>query len=88
MTPSQKAERTPENIQKTENIKTSTVIFIPSTRGGLLASMLKEKEDGLVRMTRFRVKIQEAGGTKLAAMSCPRIAPRAETIMVKMKYRV
>ena len=30
--------------------------------------MLKEKEDGLVRMTRFRVKIQEAGGTKLAAM--------------------
>ena len=33
-----------------------------------MSSMLKEKEDGLVRMTRFRVKIQEAGGTKLAAM--------------------
>ena len=61
-----KAGKTSEKTQKTENIKTSTVMFIPSTRGGLLTSKLKE--DGLVRMTRFRVKIQEAGGTKLAAM--------------------
>jgi hypothetical protein len=30
--------------------------------------MMKESEDGLVKMTKFRVKIQESGGTKLANM--------------------
>ena len=49
-------------------VKTSTVMFIPSSKGGLLAKMMKDNEDGLAEMTRFRVKIQEAGGTKLARM--------------------
>jgi hypothetical protein len=50
------------------NIKTSTVMFIPSSRGRILTSMLREKEDEMVRITRFRVKFQEAGGVKLARM--------------------
>ena len=43
-------------------------MFIPSSKGGILTSLMKEKEESLVKMTRFRVKIQEAGGTKLANM--------------------
>ena len=43
-------------------------MFAPSSKGELLTSMMKESEDGLVKMTKFRMKIQEAGGTKLANM--------------------
>ena len=55
-------------------IKTSTVMFIPSIKGGTLRSKLREKEDEMVRITRFRVKIQEAGGVKLAKMFSTELA--------------
>ena len=49
----------------TRGVKTSTVMFVPSSKVGTLISMLKEREDTMVRMTKFRVKFQEAGGVKL-----------------------
>ena len=51
-----------------ERIETTTVVFVPPTRGGKLAKMLKEKEDDLANITKFRVRYQEAGGTKLGLM--------------------
>ena len=47
-------------------IETTTVMFIPSTRGGLLTKMMRERECELSRITKFRVKMQESGGIKLA----------------------
>ena len=49
-------------------VKTTTVMFVPSSKGGLLIRMMKEREDVLVEMTRFRIKMQEAGGVKLKNM--------------------
>ena len=47
---------------------TSTVMFIPSTRGGKLTAMMKENEEKMASMTKFKVKYQEAGGMKLAML--------------------
>ena len=44
----------------------ATVVFVPSTRGGILINSLKEEEDRMAEMTGFRVKFQEAGGSILA----------------------
>ena len=49
-------------------METTTVIFVPATRGGKLTDMLKEKEDELARIIKFRVRYQEAGGTKLGLL--------------------
>ena len=51
-----------------ERVETTTVIFVPATRGGKLTEMLNEKEDELARITMFRVRYQEAGGTKLGLL--------------------
>ena len=51
-----------------ETTKTSTVVFVPSSRGGKLVTLLKEREDELAKITKFRIRFQEAGGTKLALM--------------------
>ena len=50
-----------------KNMKTSnsTVVFIPSTRGGLLVGKLREEEDRMAGLTGFRIKFQVAGGSKL-----------------------
>ena len=45
--------------------KNTTVVFVPSTRGGLLVRKLKEEEDRMADITGFRIKFQEAGGSKL-----------------------
>ena len=47
---------------------TSTVMFIPSTRGGKLTAMMKENVEKMASMTKFKVKYQEAGGMKLAML--------------------
>ena len=50
-----------KGIQKDGNkktdvkIETTTVMFIPSTRGGLLTSMMRERETEMSRITRSRV---------------------------------
>ena len=41
-------------------IEPSTVMFIPSTKGGLLTRKMKENDVGMTKLTKFRVKIQEA----------------------------
>jgi hypothetical protein len=43
-------------------------MFIPSTRGGLLTRLMKERELEMAKITRFRVKMQEAGGIQLARL--------------------
>ena len=43
----------------------ATVVFVPSTRGGILIKSLKEDEDKMAEMTGFRVKYQEASGSVL-----------------------
>ena len=43
--------------------KNTTVVFVPSTRGGLLVRKLKE--DRMADITGFRIKFQVAGGSKL-----------------------
>ena len=50
------------------NVPTKTVVFVPSTKGGLLVRKLREKENTLGGMTGFRIKFQEAGGTKLSIL--------------------
>ena len=47
------------------NTTNSIVVFIPSTRGGLLVGKLREEEDRMAGLTGFRIKFQEAGGSKL-----------------------
>jgi hypothetical protein len=54
--------------QKDGKIQTSTVMFIPSTRGGMLTKMMREREQELSKITKFRVKMQEAGGIQLARL--------------------
>ena len=54
-----------KGARKGDGIKTTTVVFIPSTRGGLLIKKMRENEEKLSQLTGFRVKYQEAGGTKL-----------------------
>ena len=54
--------------EETGRIPTTTVMFVPSTKGGLLARMLKESEMEMARITKFRMKIQESGGIQLARL--------------------
>ena len=49
-------------------VKTTTVMFVPSSRGGTLVLMMREAEEHLARLTGFRVRMQEAGGVKLSSM--------------------
>ena len=49
-------------------LETTTVMFIQSTRGGLLTKMMREREMELSRITKFKVKMQESGGIKLAGL--------------------
>ena len=56
------------NKKKETKIETSTVMFIPSTRGGLLTRMMREREVELSRITSFKVKMQESGGIQLTRL--------------------
>ena len=51
-----------------EQVRASTVMFVPWTSKGELISRLKEEEERLVEMTGFKVKYQEEGGTPLWLM--------------------
>ena len=55
-------------------VKTSTVMFVPPTRGGILARRMRENEEKLSQITKFRVKIQETGGTRLASLFSTELA--------------
>ena len=49
-------------------MQTSTVMFIPSTRGGMLTKMMRDREFELSKIIKFKVKMQEAGGIQLARL--------------------
>jgi hypothetical protein len=51
-----------------EKMQTTTVMFIPSTRGGLLTKMMRNREVEMAKITRFKVRMQEAGGIQLARL--------------------
>ena len=57
-----------KRFQKDGNIQTGTVVFVPSTKGGILTRKLREREEVLAGLTGFRIRFQEAGGTQLANM--------------------
>jgi hypothetical protein len=41
-------------------MQTSTVMFIPSTRGSLLTKIMRHRETELAKVTKFMVVMQEA----------------------------
>ena len=43
---------------------TSTVVFVPNTRAGLLLRKLRESEERMSNVTGFRIRFQEAGGSQ------------------------
>ena len=49
-------------------IPTTTVMFVPNTKNGLLLAKLMEREEILSQLTGFRIKFAEAGGTQLGNM--------------------
>ena len=51
-----------------QDAQVESVIFVPSTRGGILTRKLREREDELARLTGFSIKFQEAGGTQMLRM--------------------
>ena len=53
------------SVARNKNTTNTTVVFVPSTKGGLLVKKLKEEEDRMAEVTGFRTKFQEAGGSKL-----------------------
>ena len=55
-------------VQMDGKIKTNTVMFIPSTRGGILTKMMREREFEIFKITKFKLKMQEAGGIQLARL--------------------
>jgi hypothetical protein len=54
-----------KTCQKAGKVATTTVIFVPNTKGGTLTRKLKEREDELSNVTGFRIRFQEAGGRQL-----------------------
>ena len=64
--------RKPQKVHKGGNknkvskppARTTTVLFVPSTRGGILARKLRE-EEVMSEITGFKIRFQEAGGTQL-----------------------
>ena len=54
--------------QKAGNLQPSTVVFVPSTKSGILAKKLRENEEKMSEKTGFKIKFQEAGGTRLEIM--------------------
>ena len=57
-----------------DNIQTTSVMFIPSRRGGLLTKMMREREQELPKITRFKVRMQESAGIQLARLFSTNLA--------------
>ena len=51
-----------------EKVYLETVIFVPSTRGGILVRKLRDRDETLAGITGFGVRLQEAVGTRLMNM--------------------
>ena len=57
-----------EKQSKPEGIRTTSVLFVEHTRGGVLASNIRKTLANLEPMTGFRVKVVENGGTSLGSL--------------------
>ena len=57
-----------KTLQQDGGVKTSTVMFVPSSKGGILLQKMREAEEHLARLTGFRIRFQESGGTTLASL--------------------
>ena len=63
----------PSGIKKSK-LQPSSVMFLPSTKGGMLLKKMRENEDRLVDMTGFKISYSEAGGVKLGRMFSTNLA--------------
>ena len=59
------------NHKRDEDIENTTIMFFPSSKDGLLLKMLKERESEMYRITGFKIKFVEAGGTPLGKLFSP-----------------
>ena len=57
-----------KTLKTGKSITPSTVMFVPSSRGGILTAKLREREDHMASMTGFRMRFQEAGGMQLGKL--------------------
>ena len=57
-----------KTFQKDGQVPTMTVVFVPSTRGGMLTRKLREREEVLAGITGFKIRFQEGGGSQLGNM--------------------
>ena len=53
---------------KREKQRPSTVMMVPSTKGGILIKKLKEDEEKMVEISGFRTKYNELGGRKMGTL--------------------
>ena len=60
-----KGNKRKKGFLKAGRIPTTTVVFVPNTKAGLLHKKLREREDKLSEITGFRMRFQEAGGSQL-----------------------
>ena len=57
-----------KSFQQDGQVRTATVVFVPSTKGGVLTRKLREREEVLASLTGFKIRFQEAGGSQLASL--------------------
>ena len=58
-------QKSPDNINKQKEIRTTSVLFVEQTPNGELARRFREAEVELAKLTGFRIKIVERNGTKV-----------------------
>ena len=63
-----KGRNTSQKVGENQQMTTSTVMFVPNTKGGLMVNKFKKGEPILCALTDFKVKYAEAGGTPLMNM--------------------
>ena len=51
-----------------EKVRTTTVMFLQSTKGEILLKRMNENEGNMSQLSGFRVKYAEAGGIQLAKL--------------------
>ena len=55
-------------MMRDQKVKAESVIFVQSTRGGVLTRRLREREVELAKLTGFGIKFQEGGGTQMVRL--------------------
>ena len=55
-------------------MKATTVIFLPSTKGGILLAKMRQNELMMYLLTGFKISYSEAGGIKLGRLFTPNLS--------------